>query len=232
MSSNLRAVAPSIEFRVLFSILGLLENKFSELPVFRLCIRETIFRTVFPSLLKPSRAVATIDTLIFPVMLSSFIAPKINSASGSTSALILFTDWSTSNKVRSFPPVILINNPFAPCSEYSSIKGLFNAISVAAIALFSPSASPVPIIALPIELITVSTSAKSKLIIPGLTIRSVTLCTPCFRTLLDKLNDSSNVVVSLAILNKFWLGTTITVSRCFLNSSNPSTALLILFGPS
>ena len=49
------------------------------------------------------------------------------------------------------------------------------AISAALVALPSPSASPVPIIALPIELITVSTSAKSKLINPGLTIRSVML---------------------------------------------------------
>ena len=165
-------------------------------------------------------------------MFSSLIAPNINSASGSTSALILLTDWSTSNKVRSFPPVILINKPFAPWREYSSIKGLFKAISVAAIALFSPSASPVPIIALPMALITVSTSAKSRFIIPGLTIKSVTLCTPCFKTLFDKLNDSSNVVVSLAILKRFWFGTTITVSKCFLNSSRPSIALLILFGPS
>ena len=232
LSSNLSAVAPSIELRVLFSTLLLWENKFSEYPVFLFWIRETIFKTVLFSVLCPSSAVATIDTLILPVIFSSLIAPNISSASGSTSALILFTDWSTSNNVRSFPPVILINNPFAPWREYSSIKGLFKAISVAIIALFSPSASPVPIIALPIELITVSTSAKSRFIIPGLTIKSVTLCTPCFKTLLDKLNDSSNVVVSLAILNKFWLGTTITVSKCLLNSSSPSIALLILFGPS
>ena len=155
------------------------------------------------SVLNPSRAVATIDTLIFPVIVSSLIAPKISSASGSTSALILFTDWSTSKSVRSFPPVIFINKPLAPLREYSSINGLLRAISVAVIALFSPSASPVPIMALPIELITVSTSAKSRLIIPGLTIKSVTLCTPCFKTLLDKLNDSSKVVVSLAILKRF-----------------------------
>ena len=191
-----------------------------------------MFKTVLFSDLYPSSDVATIDTLIFPFIFSSLIAPNISSASGSTSALILFTAWSTSNNVKSLPPVIFINSPFAPWREYSSINGLFKAISVATIALFSPSASPVPIIALPIELITVSTSAKSRLIIPGLTIKSVTLWTPCFKTLFDKLNDSSNVVVSLAILKRFWFGTTITVSKCFLNSSKPSTALLILFGPS
>ena len=47
----------------------------------------------------PSRAVATIETLIFPFNLSSSIEPKIKSASGSTSARILFTASATSNKV-------------------------------------------------------------------------------------------------------------------------------------
>ena len=45
--------------------------------------------------------------------------------------------------------------------------------------------------------------AKSKLIIPGLTIKSVTLCTPFINTLFERLNDSSKVVCSFAILNKF-----------------------------
>ena len=124
---------------------------------------------------EPFKEVATIETLIFPFMFSSLIAPKISSASGSTSALILFTAASTSKSLISLPPVIFTKRPFAPCKVYSSIKGLFNANSVAAIALFSPSASPVPIIALPLELIIVSTSAKSRFIIPGLTIKSVIL---------------------------------------------------------
>ena len=75
--------------------------------------------------------------------------------------------------------------------------------SVAAKALFSPSASPVPIIALPIELITVSTSAKSKLIKPGRTIKSVILLTPCLSTLFDNKKEFSNVVASFAILKDF-----------------------------
>ena len=67
-------------------------------------------------------------------------------------------------------------------------------MSVAFIALPSPSASPVPIIALPIELITVSTSAKSKFTKPSLTIKSVILCTPCLKTSFESLNDSLKVV--------------------------------------
>ena len=47
------------------------------------------------------------DTLILPFMFSSLIAPKINSASGSTSALIVLTAWSTSNNLMSLPPVML-----------------------------------------------------------------------------------------------------------------------------
>ena len=75
----------------------------------------------------PSKEVATIETLIFPFKVSSSIEPNINSASGSTSALILFTASSTSNIVRSLPPVIFTKRPLAPFKEYSSIKGLFNA---------------------------------------------------------------------------------------------------------
>ena len=52
-------------------------------------------------------------------------------------------------------------------SETSSIKGLAIAASAAAIALPSPCASPVPIMALPISDITVLISEKSKFIMPG-----------------------------------------------------------------
>ena len=118
---------------------------------------------------------ATIETLIFPFKLKSSIEPNINSASGSTSALILFTASSTSNNVRSDPPVIFTKRPFAPLSDYSSINGFKSAALVASSARCSPSASPVPIIAFPIPFMMVSTSAKSKFIKPGLTIKSVTL---------------------------------------------------------
>ena len=67
------------------------------------------------------------DTLIFPSNVGSVIAPIINSASESTSALTLFTASLTSKRVRSFPPVIFIKSPFAPLSEYSSINGFLRA---------------------------------------------------------------------------------------------------------
>ena len=180
-------------------------NKLSLTPSFLLLEPLTTFNFGLGSgeTVVPFKEVATIETLILPFIFSSLIAPKISSASGSTSALILFTAASTSNNFISLPPVILTSKPFAPCKVYSSIRGLFKASSVAAIALLSPSASPVPIIAFPLELMTVSTSAKSKLIIPGLTIKSVILCTPCFKTSFDKLNDSSKPVDSFAILKRF-----------------------------
>ena len=61
----------------------------------------TIFKTGFDFWrnYEPCKDVATIETLIFPFMLSSFMAPKINSASGSTSALILFTALHLLQKV-------------------------------------------------------------------------------------------------------------------------------------
>ena len=72
-----------------------------------------MFITDFASGCCPSSAVATIETLIEPSSEESVIAPIINSASGSTSALTLLTASSTSKSLRSFPPVIFINNPLA-----------------------------------------------------------------------------------------------------------------------
>ena len=73
---------------------------------------------------------------------------------------------------------MLISTPRAPFIETSSSSGLEIAASAAEIARRSPSASPVPIIALPISAMTVRMSAKSRLIRPGMTIRSVTPRTP------------------------------------------------------
>ena len=163
----------------------------------------TILTTGLPEATSPLRPVATIDTLNLPARFSSKVVPTKISADGSTSALILLAASSTSNKVMSLPPVILINSPLAPLREYSSISGLATAASAASTALFSPSASPIPIIALPMPLITVSISAKSKLIRPGLTIKSVIPFTPCIKTLSAILKASGKVVFSFATLKRF-----------------------------
>ena len=89
----------------------------------------------------------------------------------------------------------------------------WRSLSAASIARLSPIASPVPIIALPISLITERTSAKSRLIRPGMTIRSVSRGRPAadFVRHHERLLE---VVFGLAMRNRFWLGMTISVSTC------------------
>ena len=99
-------------------------------------------------------------------------------ASGSTSARMRLAASSSSKSVRSGPAVMLISTPLAPLRLISSRSGLAIAFSAACTARSSPVASPVPIIALPISFITERTSAKSRLMMPGRTIRSVTPLTP------------------------------------------------------
>ena len=96
----------------------------------------------------------------------------------------------------------------------------------------SPSASPVPIMALPISAMMVRISAKSRLTMPGLIIKSVTPRTPIYRTLSAILNASWKVVRSLARRNRFWFGMMISVSTHCCNSSIPCSADLRRLGPS
>ncbi len=93
-------------------------------------------------------------------------------------------------------------------------------------AAFRPRPSPVPIIALPISLITVRTSAKSRLIRPGMTIRSVTPRTPECSTSSASWKASAKVVFSLAMRNRFWFGMTISVSTYCCSSWMPASASL------
>ena len=133
----------------------------------------------FPSAcVAASMPVATTDTRITPSSLSSKADPKIIVASASTSLRMRLAASSTSNNVISMPPVILIKTACAPFIVVSSSSGLLIAASAACVARLSPLASPVPIMALPISPITARISAKSRLISPGLIIRSVTPQTP------------------------------------------------------
>ena len=117
--------------------------------------------------------VATTETRIMPSSVGSCVAPRMMLASGSTSSRMRVAASSSSYSIMSGPPVIEISRPRAPFIETSSSSGLAIAASAARMARRSPEASPVPIIALPISRITARTSAKSRLISPGLTIRSV-----------------------------------------------------------
>src|SRR5579875_2909939 len=130
------------------------------------------------------------------------------------------------------PPVMLMSTPRAPFIDTSSSSGLEIAASAASIARRSPSASPVPIIALPISLITARMSAKSRLIKPGITIRSVTPRTPACNTSSAILNASAKVVRSLATRNRFWFGMMSNVSTYLVISAMPFSAVFIRCVPS
>ena len=175
---------------------------------------------------------ATTDTRMRPCMVASKVEPKMMLASPSTSSRMRLAASSTSCRVMSRPPVMLISTPLAPFIEWSSRSGLEIALSAATRLRSGPSASPVPIIALPISPITVRMSAKSRLIRPGITIRSVTPRTPMCSTSSAILKASAKVVFSLAILNRFWLGMTISVSTTFSSSRMPCSADCIRRRPS
>src|SRR5712664_46791 len=125
-----------------------------------------------------SMPVATTETRTIPSRLASKVAPTMMLASGSASSRIRVAASSTSNSVRSLPPVIETIRPLARLIEGSSIKGLEIAATAALSTRFSPEASPLPIMALPFSRMTERTSAKSRLIRPSLTIRSLMQATP------------------------------------------------------
>ena len=76
------------------------------------------------------------------------------------------------------------------------------------------------------------TSAKSRLIRPGMTMRSVMPRTPCCKTSSASWKASLNVVLGLATRNRFWFGMTINVSTCCCNSAMPDSAERIRRDPS
>ena len=71
---------------------------------------------------------------------------------------------STSSRVISAEPVMLISTPIAPLMEVSS-RGLETAAVAACSAFSRPVAMPTPICARPADFMTAETSAKSRLII-------------------------------------------------------------------
>ena len=159
------------------------------------------------------------------------VVPKMISASGSIDSLIRSAASSVSIRPRFISPLKLIRTLFAPSIVVSS-RGLWIAIFAAISALFSPAARPIPMWATPLSAITVRTSAKSRLITPGLEIRSAIPCTPCLRISSALRNASVSVVFLSMMLSSLWLGMITSVSTFFFSSAIPFSALLILFLPS
>ncbi len=165
-------------------------------------------------------------------MLSSTAVPHIMSASSPTSLYIRSEASVISSIVKSLLLVMFIKTPLAPEMEISSNNGWDMARWAASTARFSPLAMPMPMMARPALDIIVLTSAKSRLISPGIIIRSVIPLTEWSSTSSAFLNIS----IILAFLDarplSLSLGMVITVSATFLRNSIPSSACLALFRPS
>ena len=129
----------------------------------------------------------------------------------------------TSNRPRSRGPVMLSRMPVAPSTDSSS-SGLEIAILAASAARDSPDAVPMPISAQPASCMIVRTSAKSRLIRPGMVIRSVMPWTPWRRTSSAIRNASRMLVRRSTIDSSFSFGIVISVSTCSRRRSMPSVA--------
>ncbi len=108
-----------------------------------------------------------------------------------------------------------------------SKSGLETACSTASSAFSSPFASPIPMCAIPLLVMTVWTSAKSRLISAGRLIRSVIPCTACCSTSSAFLSASGMVVRLSTISRSLSFGITISVSTFSFKFSMPISALFI-----
>ena len=141
-------------------------------------------------------------------------------ASGSTESCISLAASSTSCIPISLPPVKLISTPLAPVIDTSS-SGESIACLTASTALVSPVPWPIPISALPASCIIDFTSAKSRLTIPLIVIRSAIPCTPCFKISSTAPKASRSEVLRSIICKILSLGIIISVSTLSFISSIP-----------
>ena len=114
----------------------------------------------------------------------------------------------------------------------ASSSGLAIAISAAWRARLSPRAEPMPIRADPAPLMTLFTSAKSRLIRPGVVIRSVMPWTPESNTWSALRKASITLTLRSEICSSRSLGMTISVSHSWRRESMPSSACVARFLPS
>ncbi len=120
---------------------------------------------------------------------------------------------------------MLTSTPRASAMLTSSSSGHATACSAASRARSAPAALAEPIIAMPISAITVRTSAKSTLIMPGqLMISAMPATAPC-STSLAALNASSSVTWLPSTSISLSLGTTISESTWGESASMPSCAM-------
>ena len=113
-----------------------------------------------------------------------------------------------------------------------SKSGDCTACFTASSAFSSPVAYPIPICAYPLSIITVCTSAKSRLMSAGTLIKSVIPCTPCCNTSSAFLSASGILILRSTISKSLSFGMTIKVSTHSFRHSIPLSALTILCFPS
>ena len=179
----------------------------------------------------PSKPAAITVTRTSSPSASSMVAPKMMLASGCTASATSAAASLISNRPRSEPPAIESSTPWAPSMQASS-SGLETAISAAATERSSPRAEPMPISAEPALAITDFTSAKSRLISPGVVIRSVMPQTPWRRTWSACLKASRTETLRSEIESSRSLGMTMRVSTSSRRLAMPSSAELARRRPS
>ncbi len=158
-------------------------------------------------------------------------APKMMLASGWAASLTSCAASLISKRPRSLPPEMESSTPRAPSME-ASRSGEEIAISAAATARSSPRAEPMPMRAEPASDMTDLTSAKSRLIRPGVVMRSVMPWTPLRRTWSADLKASSTETWRSEIESSRSLGMTMRVSTSSRSSAMPSSAWLARRRPS
>ena len=168
-------------------------------------------------------------TVAISLSVASSLAPNIIFASGLIIGSISFIAASTSTSETS--PHILMIRSVAP-SIVVSRSGDSIAFLIASLTLFSPCPSPIDIWARPFPLITVATSAKSRLTSAGKFIRSVIPLILCFNISSAFANASLKPSFTSTIFNNLSFEMLIKVSTFGNNLFIPLIALCILTFPS
>ena len=154
---------------------------------------------------------------------SSITVPKMMLASGCAASCTSDAASLISNRPRSEPPAIDSSTPCAPSIDASS-SGELIAFPAACTARPSPRDDPMPISALPAPDMTDLTSAKSRLIRPGVVIRFVMPCTPERSTSSAERNASISETPTSPSCSSRSLGITISVSHSLRSEVMPSSA--------
>src|SRR5580692_3846927 len=137
----------------------------------------------------------------------------------------------TSASFSEADPVMLIRMPRAPSIAPASSSGEAIARCAASMVRICPLAVAVPITAYPMRAMIVFTSAKSRLMMPGMVMMSEIPCTPCRRMSSATRKDSKNPAFS-ATASNFSFGITIVVSTDSISSAMPFSACVMRRFPS